>query len=350
MNAQPAVSLIVPVYNTEKYLPETMRSLCAQTLEDLEIICIDDCSTDASLNIMRDFAARDPRVRVIANSQNVGATLSRKRGVCQCRGEFVMFADGDDLLLPECCERALELIRRNPCDILQFNVKRLVDGVLSESNRTLTPYPGRIERSPLIEPWLCELKFCHTIWGKIYRKELCRRAVEQIPDTPFTCALEDYYMFFIIGFFARSYYGVPEEKLYIYREGVGIAKNVELVLRSVKFLPALADFLRRQNALETHKKMLNLVAWRLRENAVSTLLATRKLEPAMFKEAVRCWGAQILYDFIVRLGVFNVETKDRNYILPRLINTLTKLRAKLNPPPGTESVAAPKDSGINRGR
>ncbi len=194
------------------------------------------------------------------------------------------------------------------------------------------------------------MKFSHTIWGKIYRGELCRRAAEQIPDRPFTCALEDYYMFFIIGFFARSYYGVPAEELYIYREGVGIAKNVQLVLRSVEFLPALANFLRRHNALEKHKTLLNMVGWRLRENCVSTLLATRKLEPTMLKEAAKYWGAQILYEFIVRLGVFNVETTDRNYILPRLANTLNQLRSKPNDPPAAAPAAASPAPGISRGR
>jgi|GEM_PF-2369801 len=345
----PVVSLIVPVHNAEKYLPETMRSLCAQTLEDLEMFCIDDCSTDSSLEIMRDFAARDPRICIIENQQNVGATQSRKRGICQSRGEFVIFADGDDILLPNCCERAAELMRRNPCDILQFNIKRLKGGVLSGANKTLTPYDGRIERSPLIEPWLCEFKFSHTIWGKIYRGELCRLAAEQMPDTPFTCALEDYYMFFIIGFFARSYYGVPAEELYIYREGVGIAQNLPLVLRSAEFLPALADFLRRQNALEKHKRLLAMVGWRMRENCVATLLAARKLEPAMMKEAARIWGAPILYDFIARLGVFNVETQDRNYILPRLVNALNQLRSNQNAPPATAPAAA-SGSGVSRGR
>jgi len=123
----PAVSIVIPVYNAEKYLSETLRSLHSQTLGDLEIICVDDCSSDGSLNILRDFAAGDSRVRIFANPRNMGAALSRKRGMLESRGDFLMFADSDDLIYPHCCERALELIRRNPCDMLQFDI-RLMNG------------------------------------------------------------------------------------------------------------------------------------------------------------------------------------------------------------------------------
>ena len=330
MSEYPAVSLVIPVYNTEKYLSEMLRSACAQTLRKLEIICVDDCSTDNSRNILHDFAACDARVRIVRNPRNMGAALARKHGISESRGEFLMFADSDDLLQPNACGRALELIRQNQCDMLQFNIRRLNGDVLSGSNDTFMPYSGRIERHPLIEPWLSEGKFAHTLWGKIYRGDICRHAAEQMADDVFSCALDDYYTFFAIAFFSRSYCGIPDEFLYTYREYIGIGAGVVSTLHSVNLLPAFEDFLRRQNALEQSRNILAMIRNRLYNSGVGILLRTRKLEPAMFEEAVRCWGAQILYDFIVRLGVFNVETDDRNYILPRLADTVMKLRAGQN--------------------
>ena len=106
-----------------------MRSVCAQTLRELEVICVDDCSTDGSLNILREFAAGDSRVRIVRREKNSGPATARKSGISASRGQFVMFMDNDDLLLPNACERALGLIRRNQCDILQFNILCDVAGI-----------------------------------------------------------------------------------------------------------------------------------------------------------------------------------------------------------------------------
>ena len=73
MCKRPAVSIVVPVYNAEKYLPQTMRSICGQTLRDVEIICVDDCSTDKSPEILRDFASEDPRIRIVTHRQKIWA-------------------------------------------------------------------------------------------------------------------------------------------------------------------------------------------------------------------------------------------------------------------------------------
>lgn len=95
-----------------------MRSICGQTLRDMEIICVDDCSTDKSPEILRDFASDDPRIRIFTHQRNLGEALARKHGMSESRGEFLMFVDSDDLVYPDCAERALELIRKNQCDIL----------------------------------------------------------------------------------------------------------------------------------------------------------------------------------------------------------------------------------------
>lgn len=191
-----------------------------------------------------------------------------------------------------------------------------------DSSPAYTPYRGRIDRSPLIEPWLVKIEFTHTLWGKIYRGDICRKAAEQMKDTPFGCTLEDYYIFFLITYFSKSYVGVPDESLYIYRRGIGINRNVLLTLRSVRLLPAFEEFLTARNALAENEYLLKYVAERLYDCSLSILLKTEKLAPEMFKEAARCWGAQILLDFIANIGVFNVRVKDWRQIMTRLVRTV----------------------------
>ena len=92
----PKVSVIIPVYNVEDYLRECLDSVINQTLKDIEIICIDDGSTDNSLEILKEYAQRDNRIFII-DRENRGVGKSRNEGIEKANGEFVCFIDPDDL-------------------------------------------------------------------------------------------------------------------------------------------------------------------------------------------------------------------------------------------------------------
>ena len=92
------VSIIIPVYNAEKYLSECLKSLCAQTVRDLEILCVDDRSQDGSLALLRRMSADDSRIKVIEMDENGGAGAARNRALEQAEGEYVAFVDADDFL------------------------------------------------------------------------------------------------------------------------------------------------------------------------------------------------------------------------------------------------------------
>ena len=93
----PKVSVIIPVYNVEKYLDECLDSILGQTLKDIEVLCVDDGSTDCSAKILADYAAKDARVRLFTTT-HVGAFRAREVGVKAATGEFFYFMDADDLL------------------------------------------------------------------------------------------------------------------------------------------------------------------------------------------------------------------------------------------------------------
>ena len=92
----PKVSVIIPVYNTEKYLKKCLDSVCNQTLSDIEIICIDDCSTDNSLNILKEYTLKDNRIKLIEFKENKGAAVARNTGIDEAKGEYIGFIDSDD--------------------------------------------------------------------------------------------------------------------------------------------------------------------------------------------------------------------------------------------------------------
>lgn len=95
------VSIIIPVYNVEKYLAACLDSVLGQTLKDIEAVCVNDCSPDASQQILESFARRDDRVKVFRHERNSGLAAARNTGLENCGGEYVFFLDSDDLLFAE---------------------------------------------------------------------------------------------------------------------------------------------------------------------------------------------------------------------------------------------------------
>lgn len=92
------VSVIIPVYNTEKFLRKCLDSVCNQTLQDIEIICINDCSTDGSSEILREYAGKDNRIKLIELFENGGAAKARNIGIDIAHGEYIGFVDSDDFV------------------------------------------------------------------------------------------------------------------------------------------------------------------------------------------------------------------------------------------------------------
>lgn len=111
---RPKVSVIVPIYNLEKYLEDTLRSLWAQTLSDFEVLMVDDCSTDGSAAIARAWEARDPRFRYVRADENGGLCRTRNLGLRRARGRYLCFVDGDDLLTPVALAAQATLLDNEP--------------------------------------------------------------------------------------------------------------------------------------------------------------------------------------------------------------------------------------------
>lgn len=117
---QPLISIIVPVYNVEKYLARCLDSLTNQTLRNIEIICVNDGSTDSSLEILRDYASKDNRI-IIVDKANGGLSSARNAGLELIQGEYFMFVDSDDWLDECTCEESYKNIKDNDADCLMFS-------------------------------------------------------------------------------------------------------------------------------------------------------------------------------------------------------------------------------------
>lgn len=109
------VSVIMPAYNAERYLPDAIRSVQSQTFTDWELVICDDCSKDSTYQIANDFAQKDTRIKVIKNKVNSGVAQTRNNALDAAIGEYIAFLDSDDLWLPDKLKKQLEFMGDKSC-------------------------------------------------------------------------------------------------------------------------------------------------------------------------------------------------------------------------------------------
>lgn len=123
----PKVSVIIPVYNVEKYLAKCLDSVINQTFKDIEIICIDDCSTDSSKDILLSYAKKDNRIKVFYNEVNSGLSYTRNIGIKNSSGKYIFFLDSDDMIIDNIFDMLYNCIENNNLDMLKYNYKRIFE-------------------------------------------------------------------------------------------------------------------------------------------------------------------------------------------------------------------------------
>lgn len=121
----PKVSVLVAVYNAEPFLRECLDSLLAQTHKDIQVVCVDDASTDGSLALLRKYADRDPRIEVMTLKENHGQAYARNQALKRSTGDYVCFLDSDDWLSPDALEQAIGVFEAHPstdCVLFQVDI------------------------------------------------------------------------------------------------------------------------------------------------------------------------------------------------------------------------------------
>lgn len=132
------VSVIIPVYNVAPYLEECLDSVRRQTLKDIEIICINDCSNDCSMEILKKYEAVDSRIKVFENHKNRGLSASRNVGLDVARGKYICFVDSDDFIDENTVKTLYEIAEDKNTDIIISGALSFTDGVLDEKEEYFT--------------------------------------------------------------------------------------------------------------------------------------------------------------------------------------------------------------------
>ena len=161
----PYVTVLMPVYNGEKYLKEAVDSILNQTFEDFEFLIIDDGSTDRSLEILKSY--KDPRIRIFQNEKNIGLIKSLNKGLKLTQGKYIARMDADDISLPERLEKQITFMDVSP-----------KIGVCGTWLQTFGEIKKTVVKSPLNHEDICARMFCdNSIWHPtvIFRKDIIDR-------------------------------------------------------------------------------------------------------------------------------------------------------------------------------
>lgn len=228
MDDTPKVSIIVPVYNVEAYLPQCLDSLVNQTYDNLEIICVNDGSPDGSGQILREYAVRDARVHII-EQVNQGLSGARNTGLKYATGEFIMFVDSDDWIDTRTCEIAISAAKENDADLVFWSYTREFQAV--SKDRLLFWNDGEIFEKKRLQEEIhrrqCgllggELKHPETAdslvtaWGKLYSAVKLRHSKAQFVDTKEIGTEDALFNLYALGNFERAVY--IKQPLYHYRK------------------------------------------------------------------------------------------------------------------------------------
>lgn len=222
------ISVIIPIYNVERYLRQCLDSVVNQSLKDIEIVCVEDCSTDNSRSILKEYQSRDSRIVTVFHEKNSGCVVTRRDGVRKSTGEYILFLDGDDFLAGNACQNLYKKIKEKNVDILHFGSTVVANNNVDKTTcdwvqQYIVPcfeditasYSGEITS-------VCykDHKFAFTLWNKLLKGDVVRHAFTYCMDEWLNLG-DDSYVFFLISFFSNSYSGISENYHY-YNFGAGM--------------------------------------------------------------------------------------------------------------------------------
>lgn len=320
------VSIIIPVYNGELYIRRCMDSAINQTYEEIEIICVDDASTDDTLDVLKEYANKDFRVHILEESNNVGTSKSRKDGVKMSKGEHVLFLDADDELDLCACERLLTVYKEHNKDIIQFGIEIIAAKTVNKQKiqsvcKYVEPLLGEIDIVQERQLCFAEQENAHNLCGKFMDGNVVRQAFSFISDDRLLMA-EDLYAFYTISLLANGYFGI-DDKLYKYYYGNGITGNTKTFAELLEFYSSQARIYRnccavskKMNMKKECESLLAGINRNMKESCISFVCAsddTTEKEQVTLAENIlkEYWSEEDIWYMLARLLQDRIRMRNR---------------------------------------
>lgn len=251
----PKISVIIPVYNVEKYLPATLDSLTGQTFDDFEALCVDSGSSDQSLSVLKEYAAKDERIKIIEQN-NRGVSAVRNAALDRAGGEYIAFLDSDDLMHPQMLETMFRTLTETDSDIVYCDINRFKDGENVFFEEIKIPIVNVLSEHFESFVWNKTDNPKVALWNKLYKAELFKgiRLPEEIT------VAEDLVVMHSLLFSAKKVAHVYAGLMY-YRQRAGSLIHRELkeedINNGVNAVQLILKYFKDKNLPQSVRKKLN---------------------------------------------------------------------------------------------
>lgn len=339
----PFVTLIIPIYNAERYLRRSLDSVAAQTFQDMEVLLLNDGSKDGSLRVCREYEEKDARFRVI-DKENSGVSDTRNLGIYLARGKYLQFMDSDDWLTPDATESLVAAAEKDRCDFVIADFYR-VDGAHYVEKQHI-----RREDVMSREEFAMEMAdnpadfYYGVMWNKLYRREIVEQNHLRCDTSMNWC--EDF--LFNLGFIRYAdRFRALQKPIYYYMKRKGSLVSTEAVSMDavrVKFelLEKYKDLYQSMGLYEEHKLKINAYIVAIaRDGGVARIdPRTQKLDPEdVIAEKEKSRYQHVEHTFepvydaeseILILGTFpSVKSREQNFYYGHPQNRFWKVLARL---------------------
>ena len=207
------VSVVVPIYNVEKYVSKCLDSILDQTMQDFEVVVVDDCSPDGSMEIVRSYAEKDPRFKIVTHEVNRGLMQVRKSGYSMAEGDYVMFCDSDDYLPKDAMEKMYDAALRTSADVVSGDIMLFFPKTGEEIPRESSlKYGGdmiSVYKSMLLS------EYQHNLCAKLFKRSLLQ-SYEYTTLENFTNGEDAYLLYQIVEHVKKVVH--LNETVYYYRQ------------------------------------------------------------------------------------------------------------------------------------
>ncbi|TAE57204.1 MAG: glycosyltransferase family 2 protein [Nostocales cyanobacterium] len=287
----PEVSVIIPTYNTEKYLAKAIESVLQQTLNDLEVIIVDDASTDGTLAVAKSFT--DPRIKVLVNSENMGVAATRNRAISAAQGKWIAVLDADDWYAPERLEKLLHIAHTEKADMIADDLYLIKEGedtpwstLIQESGESIDT-TKQIDSVFFVETDVYGKRCLHLGISKpLFRREFLMQ--NQIKYDPTLRMGQDFWLSLTCLVKGARFFLVPEP-YYFYLSRAGSLVYGSKVQRLTLYCQKIVDFIENDQTVTIKPELYHALSRNLKSlrRNLSYYLVVEPLKQKRWLEAVQ---------------------------------------------------------------
>ena len=360
----PFVSLIIPIYNAEKYLRRCLDSAMQQTFQDMEIIVVNDGSEDGSLDICREYEKMDSRFHII-DKENTGVSDSRNRAIDVAQGEYLQFLDSDDWITPDATESLVYAARKYDCDLVIADFYRVDGAVFTEKQHIRER--GLLTREQYAEYMMQDPAdfYYGVLWNKLYRRSIIDE--QQIRMNLELRWCEDFLFNLRFIRYARRFTAI-QTPIYYYmkRKGSLVStdwKKANAVLLKFQLLKEYKELYQSMNLYEENKLRINAYVLAIAKDGGVAAPMSRKRkkldEEDYIEDELPPGYTRVSHSFepvydknsrVLILGSFpSVKSRENNFYYGHPQNRFWKLMANLLHAPVPETIEEKKDMLLSHG-